>query len=339
MDVEQIISENWELIMEKLGIHTEGTFSVLFPSFIIPISIYGILILAGFLLTFFFVYLEWKYKKHSTFHLLILFGIGAIVGVFAARWWYLAFNPSDFHSFYDLFALQSGRSILGSIVFGTLAIWLYSRKYIPEIEWAEIFSILLPNILIGQALARWGNFYDYNVYGQPIGTPYSLLDYSLFINEFFNKDWIIPDITIYYQKDALSFLPDFIRSGMLIWDDGTKTLAYRQPLFLYESLATFVAWIIITFYMKRINYFKEGTHGGMFLIFYGLIRASMELFRDPLYIMSWGTFPTSFYLALLILLSGIITFIYYQWKEDLKFQYQFFIFNFYIAYKLFQLKL
>ncbi len=329
-------------VVGYFDIHTEGTFGVLFHIGPINFSIYGFLVLAGLLLCFVFIYIEWKYKGHSTFHLGMIFGIAAIVGVFAAKWWYLIFNPSEFHSFYDLFALSGGRSILGSIVIGTFVVWLYSKFFIPEIEWAEIFSIMVPNILIGQALARWGNFYDYNVYGQPIGESFTyIFSPELQKNIFDNWGITIPisEITIYYQKDALGFLPDYISSGMLIWDKESLTLAYRTPLFLYESLATFVAWILITFYMKRMNYFKDGTHGAMYFIFYGLIRSSMELFRDPAYIMTWGNFPTSFYLSLLILLSGIIMFIYFQWKNELKAWNQDFMFNLTIYYQLLKLKL
>ncbi|NOQ50423.1 MAG: hypothetical protein GQ557_01995 [Mycoplasmataceae bacterium] len=310
-------------IFENLTIHNEGDLSVLFMIGPISVSTYGVFVLFGFLLVTLFCYLEWKNHGFSTFHFAALITLAAIFGSLGARWWYLAFNPQDIHGFFSFFSLKTGRSILGSIFFGIGSIFIYSKIYIKTIEWTVVFSIFAPNILIGQSLARWGNFYDYNVYGQPIGEQYyipvSLIqEYFPNFSDSLNINESVDFITIYYQPNILEFLPDYIKSGMLIYDNDTATLAYRQPLFLYESLATFWAWIIITFICKNIDWFKKGTHGALFFIFYGIIRTTMELLRDDAYIMKIGDFPTSFFFAILLILLGIFTFIYFQWYKKQK---------------------
>jgi|GEM_PF-3258644 len=60
-------------------------------------------------------------------------------------------------------------------------------------------------------------------------------------------------------------------------------IGYRNPLFLYESFADVIAFVIIISVIKSNNYFKEGTQGSTFLIFYGIIRAIMEITRDSAY--------------------------------------------------------
>lgn len=305
----------------NLSIHTEGSLSVLFYIGPISISVYGTFALLGFLMTTLFCYIEWKKHGFSTFHFTILITLAAIFGSFGARWWYLVFNPADIHGFFSFFSLKTGRSILGSIFFGVGSIYVYSKIYIETIEWKTIFSIFVPNILIGQSIARWGNFYDYNVYGQPIGEPIPIVLNQYMVDKihmlFPHNSLELGDtlLTIYYQPNILEFLPSYIKNGMLIYDPDSATLAYRQPLFLYESLATFWAWIIIVFISKNITWFKEGTHGALYFIFYGIIRSIMELFRDDLYIMKIADFPTSFFFAICLVLFGVCTFIYFQWYK------------------------
>lgn len=240
----------------------------------IPIPWYGLMLLFGFIAVFIVTYIEWKKKKYKTFDLFLLFFVGVIVAIFGARWWYLLFNPKDFNGFISLFQFSEGRSILGSIFAIFIWLYIYTTYFASYIEFRRAFSIIIPNILIGQAIGRWGNFFDQNVYGQ---------------------------IT-----DQLAFLPDFIEDHMLI--DGY----YRQPLFLYEAILDFLGWIIIAFFLKSNHKIKPGVHGGFYLFWYGTIRASLELLRDDKYIMKIGEIPTSFILSFLFLFWGIFLMIYYQ---------------------------
>ena len=240
---------------------------------------YGIFVVTGFLATVVFSYIEWRKKGYSRFHYMNIFWIAIISGLWGARVWYLIFNPADINGLFSFFQISQGRSIQGSIFFGSLSLFLYNKHFMPEVEWRYTFSILIPNILIGQAIGRWGNFADQNVYGSIVQNS----DQGLF-----------------------AMLPTFIKDGMLIAGD------YRQPVFLYESIADLMAWILINKVIKSFKQVKPGVHGGMYFFTYGLIRASLELFRDDKYIMKINNFPTSFLLALIFMVLGIMIMIYYQ---------------------------
>ncbi len=258
----------------------------------IHIYYYGILILSAFFLTFFFSYLEWRKKGYSKYSFSNIFWMSAIVGIFGARIWYLIFNPSDIHSLLSFFQISQGRAIQGSVFFGTLAVYIYVSKFAPEVEWRYAFSILVPNILIGQAIGRWGNFYDQNVYGHIITDP---------------------------SVGMFSLLPAYIREGMMI--DGF----YRQPLFLYEAFIDLTGWILINQIIKSFRVFKPGTHGGMYLLWYGTTRAIMEPHRDPEFIMKIGDIRTSFVLSIVFAIIGLLIIIYYQFfykKSKFFFYYQ-----------------
>ena len=253
---------------------------------------YGILLMVGFFATAFFARKEWEQKGYSRYQFGIIFWLTAFTAIFGARVWYLLFNPEDISGFMSFFAISQGRAIQGSIFFGSLSIFLYIKFFGPEIEWRYAFSILIPNILIGQAIGRWGNFFDQNVYGQIIDNP----DQGLF-----------------------SLLPEYIRDGMYI--DGF----YRQPLFLYESILNIAGWILINKVVKNFKVFKPGTHGGMYLVWYGVTRASMEKFRADEYIMQIGALSTSFIWSLIFIVVGIYFIIYYQFfykRMQFFFQYE-----------------
>ncbi len=249
-------------------------FGVAFKIGPISFSWYGILILLAFLAVLFVSYIEWRKKGYRYFDFNILFSVGAFFALFGARWWFLIFNPSDFQGFISIFWISSGRSILGSIFFVTVWILYYVNFHAKYLEFNKVVSIILPNFLLGQCIGRWGNFFQQDVYGHIISNPW--------------------------------FLPEFIKQAMYI--DGY----YRQPLFLYESIINLVGWVFITFILKNINGIKSGVHGSIYLVWYGLTRSIMELFRDPLYIMKIGNVPTSFILSIAIFIIGILMAIYYQ---------------------------
>lgn len=262
--------------------HISGSPTVAFYLGPIPISAYGIMILLSFLAVSIVCWIEWRKKGYHWFHFFSLLEISGFFALFGARWWYLAFNPSDYSSFFSLFAIGSGRSILGSIFFIYLTSYFYVKFFAKELPFRQIISILLPTLLLGQAIGRWGNFFDHNIYG-PIA------------------------------PGGLTFLPAFIRNGMYITDPITGVTAYRQPLFLYESILDLFGFLLILFILKPNKTIKPGVHAGCFFLYYGTIRASLELFRsDPNSMMHIGKVPTSFVLALLFALFGLWLIIYYQ---------------------------
>lgn len=236
---------------------------------------YSLIAVGASLIAIFTSYLIWRNKKLPNRQFWILVPMLAVIAIYGGRWWYLIFNPSSYTNPIDIFIPFGGRSILGSIFFVVLAMFLYVKYWGgTELEFRKVFDILLPCWFLAQAIARWGNFVNQEIYGQVV--------------------------------DNLNYLPKFISDGMFI--DGQ----YRQPLFLFESIANMIGFLILVFIVPRIKSLKSGTAGSLYLVIYGTIRCSMELFRDPDFIMSINAFPTSFFLSFLFLGAGIAMFVYYQ---------------------------
>ncbi len=60
----------------------------------------------------------------------------------------------------------------GGIVTGTIAAFLYARyKRVPFLRWADIVA---PGLFVMQAIARWGNFFNQELYGTPTTLPWGI---------------------------------------------------------------------------------------------------------------------------------------------------------------------
>src|SRR6478609_3796619 len=66
----------------------------------------------------------------------------------------------------------SGLGVYGGILFGTVAAFLYARyKKVPFLRWADIVA---PGLFTMQAIARWGNFFNQELYGPPTKLPWGI---------------------------------------------------------------------------------------------------------------------------------------------------------------------
>lgn len=167
-----------------------------------------------------------------------------IVGIIGARLYYVIFNIKDYISnpLEILMVWHGGLAIHGGLIFGLLTIIYYCKKY--KVRVVRVLDFLVVPLLLGQAIGRWGNFFNQEAHG--IATSEAVL-----------------------QK---LMIPDFIINGMKI--DGVV----YTPTFLYESVVCFLAFIILLF-VRRGKYTKVGTMTASYLIIYGVLRFFIETSR------------------------------------------------------------
>ncbi|WP_342252438.1 prolipoprotein diacylglyceryl transferase [Spiroplasma endosymbiont of Amphibalanus improvisus] len=133
---------------------------------------------------------------------------------------------------------NGGMSIHGGVLFGAFAgiIYFYFVGKRRNISLFVYMDAILPNILLGQIIGRWGNFFNHELLGSP--TTY----------------------------ESLSWLPHFIRDNCFTfqgnhpeWIPNSHNLEiqYRQPIFLYESMGNTLAWIVITFFVPNMFKFRK----------------------------------------------------------------------------------
>jgi len=90
--------------------------------------------------------------------------IGSRIYYVAFRWGYYAPNPVS-----ALYFWQGGLAIYGGIIGGFLGLFLLSRRrHIPLLT---LLDIAAPLLILGQAIGRWGNYFNGEAYGRVIENP------------------------------------------------------------------------------------------------------------------------------------------------------------------------
>ena len=228
----------------SLGINI-GPFTIRYYGIIIMVGIIAAAVLSYFLA-----------KKREKDPEVILDSLTWIVlgGVIGARIWHIL-TPSAslveqgittaYYLTHPLAAIaiwRGGLGIPGAVAGGVLAFYIFSRKKkINFWFWVDIFA---PGVALGQAIGRWGNFINQEVYGKPSTLPWA--------------------ITINPENR----LPEF------------RDYATYHPLFLYESIFNllnmgFLIWIG----RKYQDKLKSGDIFLTYLITYPIFRFFMEYLR------------------------------------------------------------
>ena len=219
-----------------------------------------------------------------------IFLIAFPAGILCARIWYVVGNwngdgqggPNFGQeiangNWWKIFAIwEGGLTILGGAVGGILVgslVFIFRRKY-SDLRFA--FDAVVPNILIAQAIGRFGNFFNHEVYGQ--------------------------------ASDMASWplVPTWIKYNMATaWSNGVpaSTQMYA-PMFIIEAVLNILGFIVIVYLIPKIwrKGRALGDNLGFYLIWYGVVRIIMEPMRDPNFNMGadgmWSIWNSMIYIIL-----------------------------------------
>ena len=203
------------------------------------------------------------------------------VGVLGARIYYVIFNYSVFKGDYlSIFKIwEGGLAIYGAVISSIIFIIYYCKKKNKDIYLT--LDTLVPYLILGQAMGRWGNFINKEAHGA---------------------------ITTYEHLKELH-IPEFIIDGMKI--NGF----YYIPTFLYESVWCIIGFVILLIVRKKDNFKHTGLLLYIYFIWYGIGILIIEGLRtDSLYL---GVFRISQIVSIILILIGIIGIIYrrIKWKN------------------------
>ncbi len=220
---------------------------------------YGFLMFVGVLTGFLIVYFLFK-KYRVDVDFLYTLAPYLIIGGFAGarlyhvlnEWQYYVQNPADI-----FLVRQGGLAIHGAILFGIAIVWIFAKKYYLNFKHLNIvsakslflflFDVFAPAVAIGQAIGRWGNFFNQELYGRPTS----------------------------------SFLSVYIEPAFR--QAGYEQFSYFQPVFFYEFTGLVIIFIIL-FYMhlykiKNKSLVRWGSIGGWYFVLYGVLRLYIETLR------------------------------------------------------------
>lgn len=218
------------------------------------VAYYGIIIMFGAMLAAFFADYRAKKRKFDpeiVWDALIWVLVGGIVG---ARLWHVFSPPPSMvasgittyfyltHPFDLINLTKGGLGIPGAVIGGGLALYFYTRRQ--KISFATWADIATPTLALGQAIGRWGNFINQELYGAPSNLPWA--------------------ITI----DPAHRLPEY------------ASQATYHPLFLYESLWNVLNMVFLLWIERRFgDRLKPGDLFLVYLIGYPVGRFFLEFLR------------------------------------------------------------
>ena len=139
---------------------------------------------------------------------------------------------------------EGGIAIHGALIGGLLSLLLFCRA--KKIPFVSLLDTILPSVILGQSIGRWGNFFNNEAFGLPTDLPWKLfipMEYRPI--EFLDKDFF-------------------------------------HPTFLYESIWNFLIFILLIFVFNqqnRDNRFNQGIVSCLYLITYSFGRFWIEGLR------------------------------------------------------------
>ncbi len=171
-------------------------------------------------------------------------------GIVGGRLYHVVTHPTDyFFPGADLWKIfyvwEGGLAIFGAIIFGGIGAAI--GCHLAGIRFLSFADALAPGMLIAQALGRFGNYFNHELFGAPTTLPWGL------------------------QIEATNpAFPPGLPPGTLF-----------QPLFLYEIIWNLIGVAVILLIERRSS-LRWGKALGLYLIWYGIGRTMLESLRlDP----------------------------------------------------------
>lgn len=216
-----------------------------------PINIYwyGLFIVLGIILaTLTTIRLAKYYGLNSEIIIDLLFWL-VIAGLVGARLYDVLLELPYYlaHPLRVFFIWQGGLAIHGGLIAGATALWFYAKKR--KLNFWLLGSLIVPGLALGQAIGRWGNYFNQEIFGRPTDLP-----------------WGIP---IDFMNRPLAYI----------------NFQYFHPTFLYESLGNFIIFFILILghiYLikkRELNNFCFLFLVSCYLLLYSLLRFFIEFIR------------------------------------------------------------
>lgn len=201
------------------------------------IHFYGVIIMFGAILAAWLASVEAKRRGYNPEIIWDVMPWLLIAGIIGARIWHILTPPASmvemgittkYYLTHPLDAINiraGGLGIPGAVIGGALALYAYTRK--KKLSFASWVDTIAPGLALAQAIGRWGNFVNQELYGAPTDLPWAIfIDPQKRLPEFSN-------IAYYHPMFFYEFLWNIMNMAvLLILGRKLKDKLYRGDLFL-----------------------------------------------------------------------------------------------------------
>jgi len=254
-------------------------------------SLYGLLLGLGFVVfwTLFETVLKSalppKSRSHSLTLALVFVSLGALLGARLYHLWtdWELYAQQDWQTWFAVW--NGGLGIYGALLGGHIGLALWKRTWGKSLSWWLLLDAAAFGVPLGQAIGRWGNYVNTELFGLPSDLPWAIF------------------IPVQFRPDEFISFSTF------------------HPLFLYESIAMlFVGGFFLLLWKKYSSLFPFGTgwYFGSYLFAYGSVRFCLELLR-PVSAAGWWGLSIAQWVSLLATAIGLVLFSHafrLQWSNE-----------------------
>jgi prolipoprotein diacylglyceryl transferase len=172
---------------------------------------------------------------------------GVPLGLIGARLYHVVTDLSAFEGHWlDVVKIwHGGLGIWGAVLGGMLGVWIGCRR--THLPFWQVADCIAPGLILAQAIGRWGNYFNQELYGKPSSLP-----------------WAVKIDPAHRYAPYQSFTT-------------------FQPMFLYESIWDAIACVILYRFIGR--YWRRVPRGTVFALYvalYSLVRLPLETMKiDP----------------------------------------------------------
>ena len=251
---------------------------VAFEIFGLSVKWYGIIIATGVLVAVLVACYNAKIKNYSKdfpYEILLWCFPLAIVG---ARVYYIIFSRESYTFIEAISIWNGGLAIYGGIIGGLIGLILYA--IIRNQNLLKIIDLVAPSLVIAQAIGRWGNFANQEVYGTVVKNP--------------DLQWF--PFAVYIDR-------------LQEWHYAT---------FFYESMICLLIFIVLMVIFRKTK--SYGIVSAFYLILYGIERYFLEGMRQESEILFIGdtNIPVSQVVSVLFVIAGFALLVYVtamEWRK------------------------
>ncbi len=239
---------------------------------------YAIGIVCGILLATFLSALLMKRRNMSTDFIFTLFIFCIPSALLCARLYYCITDGMHISQWFSWDSIRSGGlSVIGGVLGGVTAGLVVCL--VKKVNFFRAADCVVVTILVAQAMGRWGNFFNMEVYGAKVAS------------------------------DSMKWFPfavpvsNVFKTGIGAFSDPRAEWHYA--FFFYEMLLNLVGFGLLYsaawFWNKKPN----GVLMCGYFVWYGLVRSVMEPLRDPNYVLKGGGVPWSLVTSILMFVGGL----------------------------------
>ncbi len=255
---------------------------------------YGLLIVVGAVIGAWVATIEARRRGEDPEHVWNVLPWLLIAGIIGARLYHVFSNPVGGlgWSWYrehplDIINFWSGGfrglGIFGAVLGGFIALVLYVRwKKLSLPRWLDI---VIPGVLLAQAIGRFGNFINQELYGPPTTLPWG-----------FKINTNFPFQT---PTEMLGRSPQEI----LAYVAATRF----HPTFFYEALWNIIGFALIMVFGRRwYGRLRDGDIFLFYLIWYPVGRTIVEMFRPDAWVSGLPGLATAQLISLVLIAVGVV---------------------------------